>query len=106
MYENPSAVSWLDMVKGISAAAERISSTGTVEAPSVVIVEGFLVFYMPQLCQALNRRIFLRTSRNEVLRRRQAVATLAEPFVEHVFWPMHLQYGQPQAAWEDICVED
>mmetsp|Transcript_53197 Transcript_53197/g.99774 ORF Transcript_53197/g.99774 Transcript_53197/m.99774 type:complete len:397 (-) Transcript_53197:16-1206(-) len=106
MFENPSAIAWLDLAKAVSAAADRVSTAGSVEVPSIVIVEGSLVFHIPQLCQAFHKRIFLRTSRSEVLRRRQAIATLAEPFVEHVFWPMHLQYGQPQAAWDDIRVED
>lgn len=106
MFENPSAVNWPELVKAISKAIDGVSAAGTPEAPSFVILEGTLVFYMPQICQAMRRRIFLRCSQDEVLRRRQATATLAEPFVEHVFWPMHLQYGQPQAAWEEIRIED
>lgn len=106
MYENPSAVNWNELVKDISSASARVAQNCAAGPPGFVIVEGSLVFWMPQISQALAKRIFLRTSRNEVLRRRQASQTLAEPFVEHVFWPMHLQYGQPQAPWEDIRVED
>merc|ERR1740129_738959 len=106
MFENPSAVNWPDLVKAISKKAEEVAAEGTPEAPNFVILEGTLVFHMPQIRQAMRRRLFLRCSRNEVLRRRQASATLAEPFVEHVFWPMHLQYGQPQAEWEELRVED
>merc|ERR1740123_1587674 len=65
-----------------------------------------MVFHMPQIRQAMRRRLFLRCSQTEVLRGRQASATLAEPFVEHVFWPMYLQYGQPQAAWDELQVEE
>merc|ERR1711937_1079247 len=61
---------------------------------------------MTEICKVLSHRIFLRTSRAEILRRRQSSQTLAEPFVEHVFWPMHLQYGQPQATWKDICIDE
>merc|ERR1740129_1606016 len=106
MFENPSAVNWPELVKAISKAAEQVAAESTPEAPNFVILEGTLVFHMPQIRQAMRRRVYLRCSRNEVLRRRQATAILAEPFVEHVFWPMHLQYGQPQAEWDDLRVED
>eukprot|EP00747_Dinoflagellata_sp_TGD_P030018 gnl/TRDRNA2_/TRDRNA2_134337_c0_seq1.p1 gnl/TRDRNA2_/TRDRNA2_134337_c0~~gnl/TRDRNA2_/TRDRNA2_134337_c0_seq1.p1 ORF type:complete len:374 (+),score=79.20 gnl/TRDRNA2_/TRDRNA2_134337_c0_seq1:65-1186(+) len=101
MFENPSSVNWQDFVRAITTAADKVASKGTQQVPSIVIAEGFLIFWMRQIREAFHKRIYLRATREEVLRRRQASATLPEPFVEHVFWPCHLQFGQPQ----DVCDE-
>lgn len=107
MYENPSAVSWTELARAVDRACLQVAPDSTeshVGLRAVVIVEGSLIFWMPQLCKAFSRRLFLRASRSEILRRRQAADLLPEPFVEHIFWPMHLQYGQPQMLCEELRV--
>jgi len=106
MFEDPSAINWPDLVKAITKTAESLAGSASEGRSNVVIVEGCLVFWMPEVRQALHHRLFLRASRQEILRRRQASATLAEPFVEHVFWPMFLQYGQPEAPWAEIQIDN
>lgn len=108
MYDHPCAVDWPSLARALSKAIDAAAASGRPEAPALVVLEGSLALWMPSLCQAMHRRLFLRASRQEVLRRRQSGGdAMAEPFVEHVFWPMHLQFGQPQLApWEELRVAD
>jgi len=105
-FETPSSISWRDFAKAITAAAKKVApeSKGRGIKPGVVIAEGFLLYWMLQLNEAFHVRIFLRASQQEICYRRQQSKPLPEPFLEHVFWPAHLAYGQPQAAAHEIVI--
>mmetsp|Transcript_98855 Transcript_98855/g.247872 ORF Transcript_98855/g.247872 Transcript_98855/m.247872 type:complete len:379 (-) Transcript_98855:247-1383(-) len=107
MYDHPAAIDWRELSRVLSQAIEDLAGKTTLEAPAIVIFEGTFALWPQSICKFMRRRILLRASRSEILRRRQSSDPLAEPFVEHVFWPMHLQYGLPQAApWEELQIED
>jgi len=109
MFETPSSILWRDFTRAISAAAEDVLEDAEDRGEAcacVVVVEGFLLYWMDAINQALQLRIFLRASRDEVFWRRQQSKPLPESFLEHVFWPAYLAYGQPQAPVHEIEVLD
>eukprot|EP00927_Polykrikos_kofoidii_P014298 TRINITY_DN16260_c0_g1_i1.p1 TRINITY_DN16260_c0_g1~~TRINITY_DN16260_c0_g1_i1.p1 ORF type:complete len:387 (+),score=63.05 TRINITY_DN16260_c0_g1_i1:30-1163(+) len=106
MYETPCSIDWPRFARALTASAQEVDATSKKQPVGVVITEGFLLYWMAEFNRAFTSRIFLRTSREEVFRRRQRSTKLAESFLEHVFWPSHLAFGQPQAPVDEIFIED
>uniref|UniRef100_A0A7S4Q239 Phosphoribulokinase/uridine kinase domain-containing protein n=1 Tax=Alexandrium monilatum TaxID=311494 RepID=A0A7S4Q239_9DINO len=107
-FETPASISWRDFTKAINTAAKKVTpeARGRKFKPGIVIAEGFLLYWMKEINEVFRARIFLRASRQEVSFRRQESKPMHQAFLEHVFWPAHLAYGQPQAPVHEIIVED
>jgi len=105
MYETPCSLRWNKLGEALAETIESVKSTADA-VPGLVIVEGFLLYWIAELSQIFDVRLFLRASRTEVFRRRQASTRLHPSFLEHVFWPAHLRYGQPQAPVYEYEIPD
>jgi len=105
MYETPCSLKWDQLAEALTKAIESVKSKPGAP-PGLVIVEGFLLYWVAELNRVFDVRLFLRASRDEVLRRRQAATKLHPSFLEHVFWPSHLAYGQPEAPFHEYKIPD
>lgn len=92
----------------------RTGETVTVEPRDVIIVEGILLFHVPEIREALDIRIFVDTPADIRLLRRiirdirdrgRTLESVAEQYVRTVR-PMHEEFVEPSKRYADVIVPE
>jgi uridine kinase len=69
----------------------------------IVIVEGYLLFYLPEVRELLNYLVFLDAPDNTRVLRRTKLKNA--DYVEHVLLPMHHMYIEPTKKYADRVLD-
>ena len=126
-YDHPDAFDWpllLDhvqaLVDGLAVQVpvydfttyERLPDRETVEPARIVVVEGILVLYEPELRERFDLRVFVDTDddvrfirrlERDVSERERSVASVIEQYLATVR-PSHLQFIEPSKRYADVIV--
>jgi uridine kinase len=97
-WDHPASMDFKGLLNGIQEARHRYE---------VVIVEGILVFYDPEVDALFDRRLFINLDKKRFLERRRSETRWGvEPewYLEHV-WEAHWRYGRTILEKENAVVE-
>ncbi len=92
----------------------RSASTRRVDPPTIVVVEGILIFSDPELRDELDLKIFvdtdadirvLRRVRRDMEQRGRTFESVREQYYGTVR-PMHLQFVEPSKRWADVIIPE
>jgi uridine kinase len=90
----------------------RTAELKSVESKRIIIVEGILVFYEPELRELIDVKVFvdtdddervLRRIRRDVLERGRTIESVMKQYIETVK-PMHLEFVEPTKRWADVII--
>ena len=126
-YDHPDAFDWalfLDHVQALSDGLEvqvpvydfatylRLPDRVTVAPARIVVVEGILVLYEPELRDRLDLRVyvdadadvrFIRRLRRDISERQRSTESVIEQYLATVR-PSHLQFVEPSKRYADVIV--
>lgn len=126
-YDHPDAFDWpllLDHVRALSdglevqvpvydfATYERLPERQVVRPARIVVVEGILVLYEPELRELFDLRVFVDTDADvrfirrlerDVAERERSTASVVEQYLATVR-PSHLQFIEPSKRYADVIV--
>lgn len=92
----------------------RLRSTTLLEAKSVIIVEGILIFVDKVLRDLMDIKLFvdtdaderlLRRLRRDLLERGRTLESVMEQYISTVK-PMHLEFVEPSKRWADVIIPE
>lgn len=90
----------------------RTSEQRKVEPKRVIIVEGILIFFEPELRDIIDVKVFVETDddervlrriRRDVLERGRTIESVMEQYIATVK-PMHLEFVEPTKRWADVII--
>ncbi len=90
----------------------RSSEEKIVEPQRIIIVEGILIFFEPELRDIIDVKVFvdtdddervLRRIRRDVLERGRTVESVMQQYIGTVK-PMHLEFVEPSKRWADVII--
>jgi uridine kinase len=90
----------------------RTDEEKLVEPKRIIVVEGILVFYEPELRELIDVKVFvdtdddervLRRIRRDVLDRGRTIESVMKQYIETVK-PMHLEFVEPTKRWADVII--
>lgn len=90
----------------------RTSEERIVEPQCVIIVEGILIFFEPELREIIDVKVFvdtdddervLRRIRRDVLERGRTIESVMQQYIGTVK-PMHLEFVEPTKRWADVII--
>jgi uridine kinase len=90
----------------------RTGEEKCVEPKRIIIVEGILIFFEPELRDIIDVKVFvdtdddervLRRIRRDVLERGRTVESVTKQYMETVK-PMHLEFVEPTKRWADVII--
>ena len=90
----------------------RTSEKRRVEPKRVIIVEGILIFFEPELRDIIDVKVFVETDddervlrriRRDVLERGRTIESVMEQYIATVK-PMHLEFVEPTKRWADVII--
>lgn len=126
-YDHPDAFDWpllLDHVRGLLeghevqvpvydfASYERLADRETVAPARIVVVEGILVLYEPELRELFDLRVFVDTDPDvrlirrlirDLAERERTVDSVVEQYLATVR-PSHLQFIEPSKRYADVII--
>jgi len=93
---------------------ERKLETETVSVKPVVLVEGILIFALPEVRQLLDIKIFVDTDpdvrfirrlKRDMRERGRTLEGVVDQYLETVR-PMHLEFVEPSKRWADVIIPE
>lgn len=90
----------------------RTPEEKVVEPKRIIIIEGILIFFEPELRDQIDVKVFvdtdddervLRRIRRDVLERGRTIESVMEQYVATVK-PMHLEFVEPTKRWADVII--
>jgi uridine kinase len=93
---------------------ERLPETDTVRPKAVVLVEGILIFALPEVRELLDIKIFVDTDpdvrfirrlKRDMQERGRTLEGVVEQYLETVR-PMHLEFVEPSKRWADVIIPE
>ena len=94
------------------ATYRRLAATERVEARSVIIIDGILIFENKELRSTMDIKIYvdtdaderlLRRLRRDLLERHRPIESIIDQYVRTVK-PMHLEFVEPSKRWADVII--
>ena len=92
----------------------RTSRTEPLESRPVVLVEGILLYALPEVRELLDFKVFVDTEsdlrlirriRRDIDERGRSLESVLEQY-EHSVRPMHLEFTEPSKRWADVIVPE
>ena len=93
---------------------ERLAETERVLPKPVILVEGILIFALPEVRNLLDIKIFVDTDSDvrfirrlerDMTRRGRTLESVVEQYLETVR-PMHLEFVEPSKRWADVIIPE
>lgn len=90
----------------------RTNEEKTVEPKRIIMVEGILIFFEPELRDIIDVKVFVETDddervlrriRRDVLERGRTIESVMEQYISTVK-PMHLEFVEPTKRWADVII--
>jgi uridine kinase len=90
----------------------RTNEEKVVDPKRIIIVEGILIFFEPELRDIIDVKVFvdtdddervLRRIRRDVLERGRTIESVMEQYINTVK-PMHLEFVEPTKRWADVII--
>lgn len=93
---------------------ERQPETESVSARSIILVEGILIFALPEIRNLLDIKIFVDTDSDlrfirrlarDMEQRGRSMESVVDQWLESVR-PMHLEFVEPSKRWADVIIPE
>lgn len=90
----------------------RTSEEKLVHPKRIIIIEGILIFFEPEMRDLIDVKVFvdtdddervLRRIRRDVLERGRTIESVMKQYIETVK-PMHLEFVEPTKRWADVII--
>ena len=93
-WDCPQAIKWEKLYKDLISLKKK---------KGIVIVEGYLLFYKPEVRWLFDFRIFLRAKDRTRIKRRTKFKN--DKYIEKVLSPMHKKYIEPTKKFANLVLE-
>lgn len=118
-WDRPDAIKWpqlikaaQDLKKGRAAVVpnysrkdDRVIGEKCVFSSEIILVDGFMTLYHPELRNLLDFKIFFKLSEHSQLRRRrERQPWVEEGYLHHIMLPAARQYIMPGAQYADLVI--